>query len=384
MSNNKLRNDAGLTLVEILIGIVITTLIMGALYTSYNVVNKTYSQVSEKANISKTSRDLVSMLMRDIRMAGFKFYVGTHDKKKYALKTQSCNGGDGLSLPTQSYFTFNNGYTDENDSHNPVVIRSRTLGNSKITHNSPENLSPPLLPQVTTPWSQSTLTPDQKKILSTDLCCDQIEIVYEDFNINHASQPFKKYRITYFAEKTGGGDDPRYGAFKSIEMWHQPKIEDCTWPDTLTGLGWVTDEINVETGERICPECVKRELIRDYVVDMEFIPFDQYGVIIKSETSGEYPRPVPQLGDQTIRERLYDIRGVDIRLTFRTKEKFFSRISSSKRKPKELLSDRNQSNTNTTNNQTDVTGNTNNMEDLFLRDSVIVSVNTRNIGKGSF
>ena len=68
-------------LVEILIGIVITTLIMGALYTSYNVVNKTYSQVSEKANISKTSRDLVSMLMRDIRMAGFKFYVGTHDKK---------------------------------------------------------------------------------------------------------------------------------------------------------------------------------------------------------------------------------------------------------------------------------------------------------------
>ena len=41
-------------------------------------------------------------------------------------------------------------------------------------------------------------------------------------------------------------------------MWDQPKIEDCTWPDTLTGLGWVTDEINVETGERICPECKKR------------------------------------------------------------------------------------------------------------------------------
>ena len=36
MSKNKLRNDAGLTLVEILIGIVITTLIMGALYTSYS------------------------------------------------------------------------------------------------------------------------------------------------------------------------------------------------------------------------------------------------------------------------------------------------------------------------------------------------------------
>ena len=43
-------------------------------FTSYNVVNKTYSQVSEKANISKTSRDLVSMLMR-YKNGSFKFYV---------------------------------------------------------------------------------------------------------------------------------------------------------------------------------------------------------------------------------------------------------------------------------------------------------------------
>ena len=59
----KFGEELGLTLIEILIGIVITTLMMGAMYTSYNVVNKSYSQVSAKANISKTSRDLVSMLM---------------------------------------------------------------------------------------------------------------------------------------------------------------------------------------------------------------------------------------------------------------------------------------------------------------------------------
>ena len=67
------NNIIGLTLVEILIGIIITSMMMAAMYTSYSVVNQSYTQVSEKAKISRSSRDLVSMLMRDIRMAGFKY-----------------------------------------------------------------------------------------------------------------------------------------------------------------------------------------------------------------------------------------------------------------------------------------------------------------------
>ena len=35
---------SGLTLIEILIGIVITSIMMGAMYTSYNVVNNSFSQ----------------------------------------------------------------------------------------------------------------------------------------------------------------------------------------------------------------------------------------------------------------------------------------------------------------------------------------------------
>ena len=67
----KNRQDIiGLTLIEILIGIIITTIMMAAMYTSYSVVNQSYNQVSEKAKISRSSRDLVSMIMRDIRMAG--------------------------------------------------------------------------------------------------------------------------------------------------------------------------------------------------------------------------------------------------------------------------------------------------------------------------
>ena len=128
----RMKGEHGLTLIEILIGIVITALMMGAMYTSYNVVNKTYNQVSEKAKISKTSRDLVSMLMRDVRMAGYKYYVGSYAIEKFAELTEDkCTNG--IALPKTSYFPFENGYDDESKSHNPIVIRKKLLGNNKIT-----------------------------------------------------------------------------------------------------------------------------------------------------------------------------------------------------------------------------------------------------------
>ena len=88
MSKKKFSQIRGISLVELLIGIVITSIMMTAMYTSYTVVNKTYSQVSERAKISRSSRDLVSMLMRDIRMSGFRYYAGTHTISKFASDTQ--------------------------------------------------------------------------------------------------------------------------------------------------------------------------------------------------------------------------------------------------------------------------------------------------------
>tara|TARA_Y100000816_G_scaffold292098_1_gene285812 strand:- start:64 stop:1224 length:1161 start_codon:yes stop_codon:yes gene_type:complete len=374
----KFKNESGLTLIEILIGIVITSLMMGAMYTSYNVVNKTYNQVSEKAKISKTSRDLVTMLMRDVRMAGYKYYAGSHTIQKFAEATDTC--ANGVALPKTSYFPFENGYDNESKSHNPIVIRKKLLGNNKI----------PLEATLKAPFSNRTQRWTEYNgslidKLSTDMCCDQIEIVYEDFNQNDLLQPFKKYRITYYAEKTGTVDEPSYGVFKSLEYWYQARsVGDCIWPSTSPD-GWITDKTN-DAGDRICPECIKRELIRDNVVDMEFIPFDQYGVVIKSNTSGEYPRPIPQGGDASIRDRLFDIRGVDIRLTFTTKDNFFTRIPKNKRKPLELLSDRKPSTGTTTGVDTNNTNtnNTNAAGDLKLRDSVVVTVYARNIGKDLF
>ena len=70
----KINSIAGITLIEILIGVVISTVMMAAMYTSYNVVNSTYSQVTDTARISQTGRDVVGMIIRDVRMAGYKYF----------------------------------------------------------------------------------------------------------------------------------------------------------------------------------------------------------------------------------------------------------------------------------------------------------------------
>ena len=59
MKKKYLKSIAGLTLLEMLIGVVISSIMMGAIYTTYTVVNNTYSQVTERAKISRSGRDIV-------------------------------------------------------------------------------------------------------------------------------------------------------------------------------------------------------------------------------------------------------------------------------------------------------------------------------------
>ena len=73
LTAKNIKKILGFTLIEILIGIVISAIMMGAMFTTYTVVNNSYSQVSDIASISRSGRDVVSMMMRDVRMAGFKY-----------------------------------------------------------------------------------------------------------------------------------------------------------------------------------------------------------------------------------------------------------------------------------------------------------------------
>ena len=74
LMKKKISSIAGVTLIEILIGILISVIMMGAMFTSYTAVNSTYRQVTDRAKISRAGRDIVGMIVRDIRMAGFKYF----------------------------------------------------------------------------------------------------------------------------------------------------------------------------------------------------------------------------------------------------------------------------------------------------------------------
>ena len=78
--NRKLNKISGVTLIELLVGVAVTALMMGAMFASYTAVNSSYKQVTDKARISSSSRDIVGMMMKDIRLAGFKYYYGKNDE----------------------------------------------------------------------------------------------------------------------------------------------------------------------------------------------------------------------------------------------------------------------------------------------------------------
>ena len=53
MKKKYLKNIAGLTLVEMLIAVVVSSLMMAAMYSTYTIINNSYNQVVDKAKISR-------------------------------------------------------------------------------------------------------------------------------------------------------------------------------------------------------------------------------------------------------------------------------------------------------------------------------------------
>ena len=249
IKKNNFKRIAGMTLVEILIGVIMTSLMMAAMYTTYNAVNKTYSQVTDRAMISRSGRDIVGMLMRDIRMSGFKYF------------------GDTLTYDV---------------SHAPVTIGIDSSG------------------------------------------IDKISIVYGDYDLTTTPR-FKRYRISYYAGKENSTDG-YFAIYKSKEEWDEG------------GLRW--------------EEIYSNELIKTHLVDMEFVPVDDRGLRILT--------PLTLTSNSS---KLYDVRAIDVRLTFRSKNEFY-KSSTVERVIHALGSiDRHLGFT-----------------DKFFRDNIVITVHTRNIG----
>ena len=245
LTAKNIKKILGFTLIEILIGIVISAIMMGAMFTTYTVVNNSYSQVSDIASISRSGRDVVSMMMRDVRMAGFKYYYGVFE-------------GSEEGIPALDFLEYKTGDTEDTkyQSHAPIIIYKDTLNYKEITGyaGTPKGVTS----------DQKLSGKDAEDTKSLSLCCDRIHIVYGDFDAN-TDQAYKKYRISYFAlpmQKMSGTiiTDRYYAIYRSKESWQQPTADD---PGK-----WISESND------FCPDCYQAELMREYLVDMEFIALD--------------------------------------------------------------------------------------------------------------
>ena len=65
------KKKPGMTLVEVLVAIVIGVISAAAIFYSYNIFNKSYQSVADKAKMSSSSRNALSMILKDLRNAGY-------------------------------------------------------------------------------------------------------------------------------------------------------------------------------------------------------------------------------------------------------------------------------------------------------------------------
>ena len=272
MKKNKFNKITGLTLIEIVVGLVITTIMMAAMYTSYIAVNNSYSQVTDKATISRSGRDVIGMITRDLRLAGFKYYQDN--------------------------------IVPADDGH-PIIItmRGETL-------------------------------PDDEGIEEPT---DRIDIIYGDYDKTQL-EPFERYKISYYSRIPEGEDAESFGGPYVI----------------------MKSKYKLDVGNKTWEEIYKDQEIIGYLVDMEFIAVDEFGKRIF---------PPPNLTENT--DKLYAIRSIDLKLTFRSKEEFYQTEATSAKPRKTIESlgnlDRDIQKT-----------------DKYLRDSIVVTVHTRNLGLGQF
>ena len=272
MKKNKFNKITGLTLIEIVVGLVITTIMMAAMYTSYIAVNNAYSQVTDKATISRSGRDVIGMITRDLRLAGFKYYQ------------------DSL-IPV--------------DDEHPIIITMRG----------------------------ETLSDDEGIKEPTD----RIDIIYGDYDKTQP-EPFERYKISYYSRIPEGEDAESFGGPYVI----------------------MKSKYKLDVGNETWEEIYKDQEIIGYLVDMEFIAVDEFGKRIF---------PPPNLTVNT--DKLYAIRSIDLKLTFRSTEEFYQTEATSAKPRKTIESlgnlDRDIQKT-----------------DKYLRDSIVVTVHTRNLGLGQF
>ena len=105
------RNQEGFTLPEILIGLAISSIIIAASFASYIVIKNNYDFQKDMKNISQTSRAVATMIMRDVRMAGYNYDDGPAKQKPEITNAIKITDG-GTTAPDSIEIIYDKSYTE--------------------------------------------------------------------------------------------------------------------------------------------------------------------------------------------------------------------------------------------------------------------------------
>ncbi len=72
ISNHKFGNQAGYTLLELLVSVALGGIILGTLTTSFISQSKSYDAQEQINEMQQTTRSVMDMMIREIRMAGYR------------------------------------------------------------------------------------------------------------------------------------------------------------------------------------------------------------------------------------------------------------------------------------------------------------------------
>jgi len=100
---HSMSNERGMTLIEVLVGVAIASLVLAACYGSYVVVTGYYHTQTDLSNVRQTIRQTLGMITRDIQMAGFAYLETSGGSITEPLLTTNgggagCIGCDTLKL----------------------------------------------------------------------------------------------------------------------------------------------------------------------------------------------------------------------------------------------------------------------------------------------
>ena len=128
---NKFLTQKGVSLAEMLVAIVVSTIVFGATYAIYNNFQKTFVKQINYNNLKQEARFALHALQYDSRMSGFKHDKTTNGEVQMPVKVLKDDGNGGLTEVTSDteygetvFFCFDTQIFDED---NKEIIQRKLI-----------------------------------------------------------------------------------------------------------------------------------------------------------------------------------------------------------------------------------------------------------------